>query len=67
MSVHDVVVENAIAALKNVHGDTSVSLEQTLESLEMLEEELGMLVCAVEEDIRRRKRSEMDSDRDMWP
>lgn len=56
MSMHDDLVEGATAALERVHSGTSVSLEQTLESLETLEEELGGLICAVEEDIRRRER-----------
>ena len=50
---HKDLYEKALAAIQAVHGDTSVSLKQTLDSLEELNGEIEILVDAVEEDIER--------------
>lgn len=49
---HETLVEIAIEALNDVHSDTSVSLEQTLNSLEVLRDHIHMLITAIEEDLR---------------
>lgn len=57
MTLHDAWVDEAKAAIRRVHEDTAVTLEDTLESLTTLREEILMLIGAIEEDIRRRDRA----------
>lgn len=45
-------VETALEAIQAVHGDASVSLEETLDRLRELAEEVQTLISAVEQDIR---------------
>jgi ArsR family metal-binding transcriptional regulator len=49
-------VQSAKKAIDTVHSDTSVSLEQTKDSLEELQEHLDILIEAVNEDIRMTER-----------
>lgn len=48
---HDAKVQAASTAIREVHSDTSVSLETTLESLERLKGEIEGLIEAVEADL----------------
>lgn len=48
---HEHLCEKAKEAIQAIHGDTSVSLEQTLDSLEELKGEIDILIDAVETDI----------------
>ena len=48
---HEDLYEKAKAAIQALHSDSSVSLEQTLSSLEELVEEIETLISAVENDI----------------
>ena len=49
---HQRKLDSAHDAIRGLHGDTSVSLEKTLESLEYLREGLDILIEAVREDIK---------------
>lgn len=48
---HEHLCEKAKVAIQAVHSDSSVSLEQTLDSLEELGGEIEILINAVETDI----------------
>ena len=48
---HENLCEKAKEAIQAIHSDTSVSLEQTLDSLEELRGEIDILIDAVETDI----------------
>lgn len=50
--MHSDLVKRALEAIQEVHADTSVSLEQTLDSLRKLCEEVESLIAAVDEDIK---------------
>lgn len=52
---HDIRVDVAKRAIRDVHSDTSVSLEETLDSLGYLHDELDILIEAVEQDIRNKR------------
>jgi uncharacterized protein YutE (UPF0331/DUF86 family) len=43
----------ALDALRKLHGDTSVDLRKTLESLEEIQSELEDMIGAVRQDIER--------------
>jgi len=45
--------KQAKEAIQALFGDTSVTQEQTLESLELLADEIGMLIEAIEADLER--------------
>ena len=47
---HEELVEKALTAIRNVHGDTGVSPAETLESLEQLREEISFLINALREE-----------------
>jgi hypothetical protein len=51
VSVHTELKETASQAISALHGDTSVSKRQTVESLEELQSDLEMFIAAVKEDI----------------
>lgn len=53
---HETRYNNAIDAASKLHGDSSVPLEETLESLHGLREHVDYLIDAVETDIRQRNR-----------
>jgi len=48
---HEHLCEKAKTAIQAIHGDTSVSIEQTLNSLKDLRDEIDILIEAVETDI----------------
>ena len=48
---HEHLYEKAKTAIQAIHGDNSVSLEQTLDSLEELSGEIETLINVVETDI----------------
>ncbi len=50
---HEHLCETAKKAIQAIHSDKSVSLEQTLDSLEALVVEIEQLLSAVEDDIER--------------
>jgi hypothetical protein len=56
MSKHDTLKETALQAIRDIHSDSSVSLETTLDSLEELGEEISILQEAVRQDINFRDR-----------
>lgn len=56
----DNLLTRALAAISDVHSDTSVSLEETLDALGELMDRVAMLIDAVEEDIRRAERDTND-------
>jgi hypothetical protein len=45
------LLEAALEAIREVHGDTSVSQEETLQSLQTIIDEAEMLADAVRKDI----------------
>lgn len=49
---HELLCSDAANAISKVHGDTDVTLEETLSSLTDLREHLDMLIDAVEHDIK---------------
>ena len=53
MTHHKRLEDRALEALRELHGDMSVSLEGTLFSLQVVRDELDMLIDAVEGDIER--------------
>lgn len=53
MSYHKRAEERALEALRELHGDMTVPLEDTLYSLQVVRDELDMLIEAVEGDIER--------------
>jgi len=52
---HETRYNDAIDAASKLHGDSSVPLETTLESLQGLREHVDYLIDAVEGDIKRRE------------
>ena len=50
------IYEEAIKSLSKVHGDVSVSPQETLENLRGLRDELDMPIESVESDIRRNEK-----------
>lgn len=50
---HEERYESAIEAASRLHGDYSVALETTLQSLNALREHIDYLIDAVETDIRK--------------
>ena len=50
------IYEEAIKSISKVHGDVSVSPQETLENLRGLRDELDMLIESVESDIRRNEK-----------
>lgn len=52
IEAHRQKVEEALGAIRAVHGDTSVTQAQTLDSLEELKIECDELIGIVKEDIR---------------
>ena len=48
---HEHLCERAKEAIQAVHGDSSVSIEQTLDSLQDLRGEIDTLIDCVETDI----------------
>ena len=48
--------DEAIEAIRKLHGDTSVSPAETLSSLKGLRDEIDVLTDAVESDIKRAER-----------
>ena len=58
MTPHDQLVKKAADAIREVHGDTSVSARQTRESLRHLAGELDILREAVEDDLKGSKDDE---------
>ena len=57
---HEKLVDKASDALRRVHSDQSVSLQQTLESLELLRDEVMECITAIEEDIEREDEDGVD-------
>lgn len=55
---HGCLLERAHSAIGDVHSDQSVSLERTLDSLELLHDYVAELVGAIEEDIERKQMEE---------
>lgn len=55
--MHEMLVKKAKRALEEVHGDQSVPLETTRESLRDLREQLNILIEAIEYDIANRDRA----------
>jgi len=53
---HEDKYDAAINAASKLHGDSSVPLETTLQSLRGLQEHIDYLIDAVETDIRQRER-----------
>jgi len=51
MSKHDTLYEQAVKARQSIHGELSVSAEDTLASLRGLRDEIDILVEAVEGDL----------------
>ena len=49
---HKILLEEAKTAIDNLYGDSSVSRQQTLESLEELEEKIGELIVIIEDEIK---------------
>jgi len=45
--------EQAIKAIRKLHGDTSVGMRETLDNLKGLRDELDVFIEAVEKDIER--------------
>lgn len=52
---HEKNVSKARDFIRRVHADQSVSLEQTLESLETLRDEVDDCIVAINEDIKRQE------------
>lgn len=52
-TAHDALVEEATEAIQAVHGDTSVSQQETINSLRTLMGECEMLIQAVESDMQQ--------------
>lgn len=50
---HQKVIGKVKDFIRRVHSDRSVSLEQTLDSLELLRDEIEGCIIAVREDIER--------------
>jgi hypothetical protein len=48
---HKKLVELAEAAIREVHGDTSVTQEETLASLEDLRSTISIMIQGVEDDL----------------
>lgn len=44
------LVEEAKAAIQHVHGFTEVPPERTVEALQEIEEEVGVMISSIEED-----------------
>ncbi len=61
---HAKLVERAKEAAQAVHGDTTVSQDQTIESLRELIDEIEVMISAVEQDIARADAVE-DDDEDL--
>jgi len=57
---HETRYNDAVDAASKLHGDSSVSLETTLESLRGLREHVDYLIDAVEGDLKRRSRNTDD-------
>ena len=53
MPTHDQLYEAALSAISRLHGDTTVSQEQTVQSLLGVREELTIFIQSVEDDIAR--------------
>lgn len=51
---HEKLVSKASEYIRRVHSDQSVSLEQTLHSLELLRDEVLECISGIEEDIERK-------------
>ena len=50
---HEKIVDQTKDWIRRVHSDQSVSLEQVLDSLELLRDEILDCIAAIEEDMRR--------------
>ena len=48
---HDKLVDKVSEYIRRVHSDQSVSLERTLDSLEMLRDKIDDCIVAIREDI----------------
>jgi len=59
---NEILIKNAIRAIQEVHSDTSVPLETTLSSLELLSGEIEICIDAMREDIRRAQKDEDDGE-----
>lgn len=62
MTHHEALVKIAKESISSLFDDTTVDLEQTLESLEELSSEIDNLKTALKEDIRRKKKEEQDGE-----
>ena len=51
---HEKLMAKASEYIRRVHSDQSISLEQTLDSLELLRDEILECIIAVTEDIERK-------------
>ena len=51
---HERLMAKASEYIRRVHADQSVSLEQTLDSLELLQDKILDCIIAVKEDIERK-------------
>lgn len=48
---HDMLKDNAKNAINALHGDTTVSQEQTLESLEEIREDLTVMIDTLKQEL----------------
>ena len=53
MSVHATLLEKARQAISELHGDTSVGMQQTVDSLTELADDLELKIDTLQEEIER--------------